>query len=164
MKRKWVTAGLAGLLTVAVGTGTVLATTGSGVGTTFQTAVFDAVDINSHPTPADDWHTQIRLRGQSDVYVVDNKFSVGGTTGWHSHPGPSPILVVSGTVTNYSSDDPTCAPHTYSKGQGFVDPGSDVVHMVRNETAAPAETIAVQILPQGASRRIEEPEPANCHV
>jgi hypothetical protein len=31
--------------------------------------------------------------------------------------------------------------------------------MLRNETNQPAETIAVQFLPEGATRRIDEPEP-----
>ena len=87
---------------------------------------------------------------ESDVYVVDNKFAPGGTSGWHSHPGPSLILVVAGTVTNYSGDDPSCTPHVYTKGDGFIDPGSGDVHMLRNETSAPAETIAVQLLPKAA--------------
>jgi hypothetical protein len=57
-----------------------------------------------------------KTHGQSDVYVVDNKFAPGGTAGWHSHPGPSLILVVAGTVTNYLGDDPNCTPHTYTAG------------------------------------------------
>jgi hypothetical protein len=36
------------------------------------------------------------------------------------------------------------------------------VHMLRNETNAAAETIAVQLLPKDASRRIDAPAPANC--
>jgi len=99
---------------------------------------------------------------ESDVYVVDNKFAPGGTSGWHSHPGPSLILVVAGTVTNYSGDDPSCTPHVYTKGDGFIDPGSGDVHMLRNETSAPAETIAVQLLPKAAVRRIDAAAPSGC--
>jgi quercetin dioxygenase-like cupin family protein len=104
-----------------------------------------------------------KTHGQSDVYVVDNKFAPGGTAGWHSHPGPSLILVVAGTVTNYLGDDPNCTPHTYTAGAGFIDPGSGHVHLLRNETGAPAETIAVQLLPKDADRRIDVPvAPGNC--
>ena len=99
----------------------------------------------------------------SDFYVVDNKFIPGGTTGWHSHPGPSLIFVVDGAITNYHGDDPSCAGQTYTKGQSFVDEGGSDVHMLRNEGAVPAETIAVQFVPAGANRRIEEPDPGNCH-
>jgi hypothetical protein len=36
--------------------------------------------------------------------------------------------------------------------------------MLRNESGAPAETIAVQFLPTGAARKTPAPEPPNCHV
>jgi quercetin dioxygenase-like cupin family protein len=103
------------------------------------------------------------------VYVVDNKFDpVNHTTGvvagsgWHSHPGPSLIFVIAGTVTNYSSADKKCTPHKYSAGQGFIDSGKDV-HNLRNEGDVLAETIAVQFLQNGApSRRIDAAAPGNC--
>ena len=86
-----------------------------------------------------------------------------GTSGWHSHPGPSIVFVVAGTVTNYSSDDPSCSPHVYTAGQSFVDPGGDDEHMLRNEDpTVVAETIAVQFIPAGATRRIDEPAPVGC--
>jgi quercetin dioxygenase-like cupin family protein len=77
------------------------------------------------------------------------KFPPGASTGWHSHPGSSLILVVSGTVTHYSGDDPSCAPHAYPAGDGFIYRGS--VHMLQNESSDPAETIAVQLLPKDAA-------------
>ena len=66
-------------------------------------------------------------------------------------------------MTNYTSDDPSCAPHVYTAGQSFVDPGGDDRHMIRNEDpSVPAETIAVQFLPQGVDRKIDEPAPPGC--
>jgi hypothetical protein len=65
-------------------------------------------------------------------------------------------------VTNYVGDDPSCTPHTYTAGEGFIDPGGGDVHLLRNETGAPAETIAVQLLPKDAVRRIDVPAPGNC--
>jgi quercetin dioxygenase-like cupin family protein len=96
------------------------------------------------------------------VYVVDNKLAPSGTTGWHKHPGPSLILVVAGTVTNYMGDDPTCTGHAYTAGTGFIDAGGNDVHTLRNEGSTTAETIAVQLLPRDAVRRIDEPAPGNC--
>jgi quercetin dioxygenase-like cupin family protein len=125
-------------------------------------SLFDAIHVNAHSHTADRWKAQLKTHGQSDVYVVDNKFPPQASTGWHSHPGPSLILVVAGTVTNYVGDDPSCTPHAYSAGAGFIDPGGDDVHMLRNETGAPAETIAVQLLPKDAARRIDIPDPGNC--
>ena len=102
--------------------------------------------------------------GETDVYVVDNKIDLGGTTGWHSHPGPSLILVVAGQVTNYTSEDRNCAGHTYTAGQGFIDSGGNDEHTLRNNGTTEAETIAVQLIPHGAPRRIDEPNPTRCPV
>lgn len=163
MKSKWAWTLLVGLVASAVYAGNVLATPPSGVTTSLQKAVFDAFDLNAHTIPADLWHAELRTHGLSDVYVVDNKFAPGGSTGWHTHPGPSLILVVAGTVTNYTSGEPACTSHAYTAGQGFVDPGGGDVHMLRNNGSLQAETIAVQFLPKDAVRRIDEPQPANCH-
>jgi quercetin dioxygenase-like cupin family protein len=108
------------------------------------------------------WRLRLRTQGLSDAYVVDNKFAVGADTGWHSHPGPSIVFVVAGTMTNYSSDAPGCAPHVYPAGTSFVDPGGADSHLLRNEGTVPAETIAFQLIPANATRRIDEPVPPGC--
>ena len=164
MKSKWVLALVVGVVASAVYAGNVLATPSTAPPPTILgKAQFGEIDVNAKTIPADLWQAHVKTHGLSDVYVVDNKLPVGSTTGWHSHPGPSLILVVAGTVTNYMGDDPTCTGHSYSQGQGFIDPGGGDVHMLRNEGSVPAETIAVQLLPQGATRRIDEPDPGNCH-
>jgi len=153
-----------GVRGVAVYAGNVLATSQSGVTTTqLAKSTFDDIAVKAKTLPADLWKAEIKTHGLSDLYVVDNKIAAGGTTGWHSHPGPSLILIVAGTVTNYMGDDPTCTPHVYTAGMGFVDPGGADVHILRNETSAQAETIAVQLLPKGAQRKIDvTPAPGNC--
>ena len=109
MKRKWVWILLVVILGAAAFAGNVLATPASGQGTTILAkATFGQLDLKAKTIPADLWQAEIKTKGPSDVYVVDNKFAVGGTTGWHSHPGPSLIFVVAGTITNYMGDDPTC--------------------------------------------------------
>jgi quercetin dioxygenase-like cupin family protein len=164
MKKKLLVVPAAALFALAVFAGTVLATPQSGVATsTVAKSLFDGIDVNAHTIPADVWQAHLKTHGQSDVYVVDNKFQPGGTTGWHTHPGPSLIFVVSGTISNYMGNDPTCTPHTYTAGQGFVDAGGSDVHMLRNDTNTTAETVAVQLLPTGAQRKIDVPTaPQNC--
>jgi uncharacterized cupin superfamily protein len=104
-----------------------------------------------------------QTKGLSDVYVQSNVWAPGGSTGWHSHPGHSLIIVTAGTVTDYEGHDPACKPHVYKTGMGFVDPGGDHVHILRNEGEVEAKTIAVQLIPADAVRRIDVADPGNCH-
>jgi len=174
MKSKWAWALLVIVLGAGVYGGVVLATPATGqTTTTLAKATVGDLDLRGqaltttvgrdgkeHPNGV--WLSWIKTHSDSDLYVIDNKFVAGGSSGWHSHPGPSIIFVVAGTVTNYTSDEPGCAPQTYTAGQSLVDPGGDDMHMLRNEGSVTAETIAVQFLPQGATRRIDEPAPAGC--
>jgi len=96
-------------------------------------------------------------RGESDVYVVLNRIKPGGHTGWHSHPGPSIVSVVSGTATEYRSDEPDGV--VYAAGTAFVDEGVDHAHLVVNEGDTELVLVAFQILPRSAQRRIDEPAP-----
>jgi quercetin dioxygenase-like cupin family protein len=164
MKSKWVLALLAGILGAAVYGGVALATPQAGVTTTILAkSTFGEIDLNAHTIPADTWQARLKTHGLTDAYVVDNKFAPGGTTGWHTHPGPSLIFVVAGTVSNYTSDDPTCTPQVYTAGQSFIDAGGGDVHILRNESSTTsAETIAVQLLPQGSVRKTDAPAPGNC--
>jgi hypothetical protein len=81
---------------------------------------------------------------------------------WHTHPGPSLIIVTAGTVTAYDGDDPTCTPHVYPQGLSFVDLGGGHVHVLRNEQSIQASTIRVQLIQAAAARRIDAPDPSNC--
>lgn len=141
-------------------TGVVLATPGSGLTTTnVSVGRFDEIAVHTH---VDGHKASVRTKGASDIHVVSNVFEPGGQTGWHTHPGPSLITVKSGTITVYDGHDPTCTPTVYPAGSGFLDPGDGHVHVLRNEGTTAAETIAVQILPQGAVRRIDAPDPGFC--
>src|SRR5215510_14279497 len=45
--------------------------------------------------------------GPIDVVVQRHDFAPGSNSGWHQHPGPIFITVITGTLTFYESDDPT---------------------------------------------------------
>jgi quercetin dioxygenase-like cupin family protein len=109
------------------------------------------------------WRSMPKTEGLSDIYVQSNVWAPGGSTGWHSHPGHSLIIVTAGTVTNYEGHDPACKPHVYKTGMAFVDPGGDHIHILRNEGTVEAKTIAIQFLPADAARRIDVADPGNCH-
>jgi hypothetical protein len=108
------------------------------------------------------WLSFQKTKGPSDLYVQSNVWEPGGTTGWHTHPGHSLIIVTAGTVTTYEGGDPSCRPHVYTAGMGFVDQGGDHVHVIRNEDSVEARTVAVQLIPAGAMRRIDAEGNAAC--
>ena len=108
-----------------------------------------------------DWHVEIKGKPAVDLAVQSIVFQPGGHSGWHRHPGPVFIQVVSGTMTFYESDDPTCTPVVRTAGQGFLDVG-DHAHIARNETATPAQNIVTYFAPPGATLRIDAPNPGNC--
>jgi quercetin dioxygenase-like cupin family protein len=161
MKFKWVWVLPLGFIGIVTFAGSVQATPGSGyTSTTLAKGQFEEIAAYVHTPPH--WQAKIKTKGRSDLYVQSNVWAPGGTTGWHTHPGPSLIIVTAGTVTAYDGDDPTCTPHVYSQGMGFVDPGGTHVHVLRNEGNVEASTIAVQLVPTGAIRRIDAPDPGNC--
>jgi quercetin dioxygenase-like cupin family protein len=109
----------------------------------------------------DPWMAQLRTKGDSTIQVVENRVAAGGTFGWHSHPGPSVIVVKQGTITFYRGNDPTCTGAAYSAGQALVDPGN-VVHVGRNEGSTEVIVLVTRFLPSGASPRIDQPANPAC--
>jgi len=113
-------------------------------------------DIDAHiKTGA--WKATIDTKGASDLHVLQNTVIPGGTLGWHSHPGPSLVIVVSGTASYYTADDCT-TPHVYQAPSTFVDNGSDV-HLLRNEGTVDLVVVVARLVPEGAAPRIDEPNP-----
>jgi hypothetical protein len=148
----------------------VLATPAAGfVGTTLARGRFGDINVFNHLVPSeksqrgsDVWLSLQKTKGLSDVYVQSNVWVAGGSTGWHTHPGHSLIIVTAGTVTTYEGDDPECSPHVYTVGMGIVDPGGGHVHIIRNEDTVEARTITVQTIPADAVRRIDAEDPGHC--
>lgn len=119
--------------------------------------------------------TDVRFKvkdGSQEVINVNNAretvvqrivIGPGGNTGWHSHPGPVVVLIKSGQMSFYDSDDPTCTVRTYSAGQAFIDSGQGHVHIARNEGTENLELWATYFdVPPGGAFRIDSPNPGNC--
>jgi quercetin dioxygenase-like cupin family protein len=140
-------------------TGIALATPGSGVtSTSLGQASLDPIKTKAK---SGEWEIEIETKGQSNVSVTENRVAPGGHFGWHSHPGPSLVIVKSGTSTFYQGDDPTCTPHVYPTGSAYVDPGN-TVHIARNEGSVELVLIVTRLIPEGAPARIDQPNPGNC--
>ncbi|HEX4009458.1 MAG TPA: hypothetical protein VHX62_05600 [Solirubrobacteraceae bacterium] len=169
IKRRWAVLVAVVVAGAGVSASAVLATPQAGLTTsTVASAPFAPIRVEGHyrpdpqTQPPSFWAADLRTFGVSDVYVVDNVLSPGGTTGWHTHPGPSLIIVKSGTVTNYRAWDGRCAAYNYPAGTGFIDSGGNDIHMLKNNGTVPAETVAIQLIPHGQPRKIDEPQPPNC--
>ena len=135
-----------GGLAVLVIAQTAFATPVVGVeGTSLAVGTFDGLEAKSQ---TDTHAVELRATGPTDVHILQNKIAPGGTFGWHSHPGPSIVVVQSGALTLYRADDPACTPQVYAAGSGFVDQGGDV-HVVGNEDSVDAVVYVTSIIPKG---------------
>ncbi len=162
-KRRMALLVLAGAIPAMVA-GVSLATPASGViGTILVRASFsDPVDLKFKVQEG---------QSQEVIHVTDARETVmqqiviapGGSTGWHSHPGPAVALIKTGELTLYSSEDSTCTGRTFSAGEAFVDSGQGHVHTARNLTQSPVEVWVTYFdVPTGESVRIDAPDPGFC--
>lgn len=139
------------------------ATPPSGVSvTTVGRATLSEFDVK-RKEKAIDW--ELELEAPQPIEVVTQIFTLqpGGSSGWHTHPGPSLFTVRTGTLTIYEGDDPSCTPHVFPAGTGTVEAGTSThVHMVRNETSSVAESVVTFLVPVGAPLRTDLPDPGNC--
>ena len=170
MKRRWTWALVLVVVGVAVYGGIALATPPSGVTNPSWSPVTgrfaDGIDATARtdvdPGNATDfWQARLSTQGATDVHILENIIAPGGTFGWHSHPGPSLVIVRSGTLSVYHAPD--CTPMDFGPGSAngstFTDQGHDL-HMVRNNsTTVTADVYVVSFVPAGFGRRIDEPNP-----
>ena len=141
----------------------------------FNQAILEDPSQETHEKST--WLSLQKTKGVSDVYVQSNVWksiadnqNIVATSGWHTHPGHSLIIVTAGRVTVYDGDDSACTPHVYTVGMGFVDAGGDHVHNIRNENQIEeARTMTIQLIParpDGSSsvpdRRQDAETPGNC--
>jgi quercetin dioxygenase-like cupin family protein len=90
-------------------------------------------------------------------------FKPGDSTGWHYHPGPVVVQVVSGSLTlRHAGAKGRCITEVVRAGHGFTEqPG--VVHVAGSRRQDPAVVYATFILPPGAPPSVSAPIPAGCH-
>ncbi|MGI8602421.1 MAG: hypothetical protein ACR2OZ_05415 [Verrucomicrobiales bacterium] len=158
-----VSLGVAAVVTALVGVA--LATPPSGIvsATVVARASFaDPVDVKFKiGEPGQE--VVIHARELQDTVIQQIIIGPGGSTGWHTHPGPVVVLITAGELTLYSSEDPTCTPRTYSAGEAFVDSGQGHVHIARNLSGQNVELWATYFdVPPGGPFRLDAANPGNC--
>jgi hypothetical protein len=149
------------LLTAAITAGVSWATPSSGSQSTPLGRATFAGPLKVVREATNGWEVEVEAKPSLDVATQVITFAAGGNSGWHSHPGPVFISVVSGTMTFYESNDPSCTPIVRTAGQGYLDTGEHA-HIARNETSAPAMNVVTYLAPAGAALRIDQPNPGNC--
>jgi quercetin dioxygenase-like cupin family protein len=116
--------------------------------------LLDEIDTKSET----DDRIHIKSKGLTDVYVTEITIAPGGHGGWHSHPGPSIIMIKSGEASFYDDCDRPIVRRVYPAGTGFVE-DAGCVHLLGNEGDVDLKVVVVQIVPFGAPRRIDEAAP-----
>ncbi len=112
-----------------------------------------------------DGHTNVsNAPDAGEVVVQEITIAPGGTTGWHSHPGPVVVVVKAGTLTYIRDANGTCVSTPYAAGKAFVDPGQGHVHTAFNLGTENLVLYATYFdVPVGGSVRIDVPAvPASC--
>ena len=110
-----------------------------------------------------DARIKIRTRPHrpSDIVVQRITVEPKGDSGWHSHPGPSLIVVTEGVATLYDGEDPSCTPTVFPAGSAFVEEANHV-YLVRNEAKAAYQLMVTFVVPEGVPARHDEPDPGSC--
>jgi quercetin dioxygenase-like cupin family protein len=150
---------LAVLLAFAVGT--VFGTMSSGV--TAETARGPLVDRPLHVNMQfEDPKSRVKLQTKGSIEVAVQRIVAvpGATFGWHSHPGPTIVTVLSGTLSFYHAEDCT-ARINYTAGQSFSNLPSEI-HLARNEGTVDLVVYASYFVPLRSPAlplRIDQPSP-----
>ena len=100
----------------------------------------------------------LKIQAYADMRVVDQELTIlpGGTTGWHSHPGPVIVTVKSANgIFRYRESD--CSFTDYTQGQTFVDSGGGHVHNGENVGSGDLDISLTFFAPPGVPLRIDEP-------
>jgi quercetin dioxygenase-like cupin family protein len=148
-RRSLQAAALAAGLTLLLSSAFAVASPGSGisgVSTRGDGVIGGRVNINKPHV--------VQLRTYGDLRVFDQELTIGplGHTGWHRHPGPVLVTVVSGTFRFQFTD---CSFTDYRAGQTVVDTG-EVVHRGFNPSDTTGTSLSITYLtPVGAPLRIE---------
>jgi quercetin dioxygenase-like cupin family protein len=145
----------------------VLVFAGSAIGTPPQVIVSAPIlargdfvdDVDIKVKLERDGHTVVsNAPSGGEVVVQEITIAPGGTTGWHSHPGPVVVVVKAGTLTYVRDSGGECIETPYPAGTAFVDSGQGHAHTAFNNGADNLVLIATYFdVPVGGSARIDVP-------
>jgi len=145
---------------IAVVTAWATPTTGVSYNAVLSTGVAEN-DIHTHshlviPDMEEDYGAVLMTDGGSNIIQQEIKFSPGGTTGWHSHPGIVVLTLAadSGPVDWYDSK---CAKTVYKPGDSWTE--GTRLHDVVNRGPTSVHFLVTYIVAEGVLKRTDEPAP-----
>jgi quercetin dioxygenase-like cupin family protein len=125
-------------------------------------------------------HGSLALQQGLDIVTTKITVAPGGSSGWHSHPGGSIVIVQQGEITIYASiekgDDGQgqsqsvqegghhCVITKYTQGQSFIELPGAVVDAVNTGSTDFVLYVTFPGVPVGGSSRIDQPNPGTCPV
>ncbi|HEY8727287.1 MAG TPA: cupin domain-containing protein [Gaiellaceae bacterium] len=99
-----------------------------------------------------------------DTAFQQGTLQPGGTTGWHTHPGPTFVAFAQGDGTVYHVSGSECTAMKIGAGSGFSQMPT-LVHVLHNDGSVPIIVYTLYVLPRGTPNtgiRIDQPQPAGC--
>jgi len=118
-------------------------------------------DINTHahlviPGMDEDFSAVLATEGASNIIQQEVKFSPGGTTGWHTHPGIVILTLAadSGPVDWYDSK---CGKTVYNAGDSWTE--GTKLHDVVNGGSTDAHFLVTYIVAKDVSKRTDQAAP-----
>jgi quercetin dioxygenase-like cupin family protein len=106
--------------------------------------------------------TGVKLQAKGAVEIAAQRIVIapGGTLGWHSHPGPTVVTILRGTMSFYHAEHCTMEIE-YGPGSSFFNM-PDEIHMARNEGSEELVVFASYFVPlqtPPVALRIDQPSP-----
>jgi quercetin dioxygenase-like cupin family protein len=118
-------------------------------------------DIHAHgqlviPGMDEDFGTVLVTEGASNIIQQEIKFSPGGTTGWHTHPGIVVLTLAadSGPVDWYDSK---CGKTVYNAGDSWTE--GTKLHDVVNRGSTDVHFLVTYVVAKDVNKRTDETAP-----
>jgi quercetin dioxygenase-like cupin family protein len=119
-------------------------------------AALAAPAASTPPPPPMDVHFDVpQSKRPQHVNVLVREFPVGGSSGWHTHPGVEIAYLVAGEMTIEQAGQPT---RRLRPGDSFLMPRG-VAHNGANVGREPARLVITYVLDKDAPQRSAAPAP-----
>jgi quercetin dioxygenase-like cupin family protein len=157
--RLFLTVGMVAIGAVLIATAAVATPPGNFSAETARGPLVDRpLDINWKFAPG----TRIKVQTKGAIEIADQRIAIapGGTLGWHSHPGPTVVTVLRGTLSFYHAENCT-QEIEYRPGTSFSNM-PDEIHLARNEGTEEVVLYAFYFVPlrtPPVGLRIDQPSP-----